>query len=915
MFQHHRLTRLLSMLLLLSIVLSILPGNLLVQAVSEISSVEISGATAPVSDSAPDYHVSVPGSAQYAVESVSWIQQDTGSAMYPADTFEAGKQYQIRIILTVTADAVFKLDEIGNHMVTATIDGQAASCTVATGKDTAEYLCVTYQYTAKDSSISLISRVAVTALNVPISGAAPDNTASAADQSYSVNSIVWTHLNPAGGSAVTMTSADRFLPGGKYRVQVILKAASGYAFSGTVSGTLNGTAATCQSVANQDAGQYISLVCEYALSGGNQITHADITGLTVPMKGGKPDLTATIASNALYTVNSVEWKYWKSSEESTSAVPMSAQSTFQMGYNYQVTAILKAKNGSTFATDSSGSPLVTGTINGDPSLPGTAVAGRNPSQYVGISYVFALDAKLIENVVITGVIDPIVSSRPNAIANVSKDSPYTVSEITWELFDDTYPPGEYVRMNSYSIFAAGIRYRINITLKAADGAEFNLDDAGAPAVSGKINDYAAQSVEAIPGRDPSQYVCVRYEYPILTEKILQVEVFDVDEPVVDAKPDDEVEVPEDALYIVEKITWEKLDTSVSPAKYVKMSASEKFEANHDYRVTFLLKAKEGGAFFVNDFGMLQVTAQVNGKATIPAEAVEDAEPTEFVTIGYDFSLTSDAQLIKRTPLYELEIPAVGQTPDFDIQTDQLAKYTFVEAVWERLANRQSSAAVAVMGENDTFEEGHFYRVTITLKAKDDARFQTNEMGRPQVTVTLNNGAGIAAERVVGENPEEYICVSYVYGVYTVIDGGGAAWSPGKAPLKFRFTGDFKNFSEVWVKSEASGKEEKLDPELYTASEGSTIIILSQEYLNTLLDGTYELTIVYTDGQASTQFTVSDHNNIGGQEEKGLSPWLWLLPLAVIVLGVLFVVVFIWKRKLEARVYEEEYEEYDEDEEA
>ena len=91
--------------------------------------------------------------------------------------------------------------------------------------------------------------------------------------------------------------------------------------------------------------------------------------------------------------------------------------------------------------------------------------------------------------------------------------------------------------------------------------------------------------------------------------------------------------------------------------------------------------------------------------------------------------------------------------------------------------------------------------------------------------------------------------------------------------------------------------------------------MSQEYLNTLLDGTYELTIVYTDGQASTQFTVSDHNNIGGQEEKGLSPWLWLLPLAVIVLGVLFVVVFIWKRKLEARVYEEEYEEYDEDEEA
>ena len=144
MFQHHRLTRLLSMLLLLSIVLSILPGNLLVQAVSEISSVEISGATAPVSGSAPDYHVSVPGSAQYAVESVSWIQQDTGSAMYPADTFEAGKQYQIRIILTVTADAVFKLDEIAELGFQIEVkkpprnDGWSCSITF-NGKDQAKF--------------------------------------------------------------------------------------------------------------------------------------------------------------------------------------------------------------------------------------------------------------------------------------------------------------------------------------------------------------------------------------------------------------------------------------------------------------------------------------------------------------------------------------------------------------------------------------------------------------------------------------------------------------------------------------------------------------------------------------------------------------------------------------------------------
>lgn len=906
MLKHHKI---ISMILCFCIILCLFPGNLYVKAVNEIGTVEVTGVTAPIAGATPDYSVSVPASAGYTVDQVIWKQQDYN--LSSSDQFVAGEIYELSVILKSGTDSVFKLDEVGGHIVTATIDGLPASCAAVAGKDTAEYISITVSYTAKEatSDRTSISRVTVYGLMAPVAGSDPDFSASTSDSTYTVNKIVWTHLNPAGNTgSSTMSSSDRFTAGGRYQVQVILKANAAYAFASSVSGVLNGTQVSCQSVPNQDSSQYVRLVYEYALSGGNQITNVEIGGLTTPIKGGRPDFTVTVASTANYTVNSLEWKYWKNTDAEPAPLLMPTQNTFETGYTYQVNIVLKAKSNASFATDSNGNPIVTGTLNGQPTLPGVAVAGKSATQYISICHEFSLDSTVINNVVITGVIDPFVGSRPNALANVSKDLPYTVSEIYWEFFDDTQPPGEFVKMNSYALFATGLVYRVNVVLKANSGAEFALDENGEPTVTGTINDQATHPAQMIPGRNPAQYICVRYDFPILTEDIYQVDVFDVDEPIAEQKPDMEAEVPEEALYLVDEVIWERLDNSKTPAKYVKMGKTDKFENNQDYRVTFILKAKEGGTFYVTDFGNLQVTATVNGQPTIPAEAVKDEEPTEFVSISYDFSLSTNAKLIKRVTLHDLQIPQVGEVPDFQVSPDAIAKYTVEEVIWEKLTSRQSSAASHVMEADDIFQEGSFYRVKITLKANEGSAFQVNDIGRPQVTVTLNNGSGMAAERVIGKSSEEYISISFVYGVYTVIDGGDSVWSPGKGALKFRFTGDFKNFSAVRIDGVL------LDSKFYTASEGSTIIILSEEFLNTLQDGIYKLTIVYTDGQANSQFEIHGGNHAGGDQEKGISPWVWLLPIAVVILVFLFLIVFILKRRAEARVYEEEYEEYDEDDE-
>ena len=58
----------------------------------------------------------------------------------------------------------------------------------------------------------------------------------------------------------------------------------------------------------------------------------------------------------------------------------------------------------------------------------------------------------------------------------------------------------------------------------------------------------------------------------------------------------------------------------------------------------------------------------------------------------------------------------------------------------------------------------------------------------------------------------------------------------------------------------------IDAKNYTAKEGSTIITLTTDYLKTLSIGTHTFEIVWTDGSASTNFTVSK-NDSGSETPK------------------------------------------------
>ena len=86
--------------------------------------------------------------------------------------------------------------------------------------------------------------------------------------------------------------------------------------------------------------------------------------------------------------------------------------------------------------------------------------------------------------------------------------------------------------------------------------------------------------------------------------------------------------------------------------------------------------------------------------------------------------------------------------------------------------------------------------------------------------------------------------------YKIIEGANGAWTQNSdETLTFRANGDFSKFTGVKVDGTL------IDAKNYTAVSGSTVITLKADYLKTLSVGTHKLTVVYTDGECSTNFVV------------------------------------------------------------
>ena len=97
--------------------------------------------------------------------------------------------------------------------------------------------------------------------------------------------------------------------------------------------------------------------------------------------------------------------------------------------------------------------------------------------------------------------------------------------------------------------------------------------------------------------------------------------------------------------------------------------------------------------------------------------------------------------------------------------------------------------------------------------------------------------------------------------YEILDGANTSWEQNSdGSLSIRGSGAISKFVGVKVDGNL------VDVKNYTVKEGSTIVTLKADYLNTLSVGNYTFEIIWTDGTTATRFTVSKSDS-GSAEPK------------------------------------------------
>lgn len=123
----------------------------------------------------------------------------------------------------------------------------------------------------------------------------------------------------------------------------------------------------------------------------------------------------------------------------------------------------------------------------------------------------------------------------------------------------------------------------------------------------------------------------------------------------------------------------------------------------------------------------------------------------------------------------------------------------------------------------------------------------------KVCVTAGCGAVLADTKAAHEYGGDSVCdiCGYDKGTtYKVTEGAGGTWTKGASvPLVFKANGSITRFTGIKVDDAA------VDPAMYTAVNGSTMVTLKPEYLESLSLGLHTLTFVYNNGKTSTYFTI------------------------------------------------------------
>lgn len=360
--------------------------------------------------------------------------------------------------------------------------------------------------------------------------------------------------------------------------------------------------------------------------------------------------------------------------------------------------------------------------------------------------------------------------------------------------------------------------------------------------------------------------------------------------------------PWDEQYDIEYEYWEEMETNVNgesiPVKYWYSDESKNnalaqdkkittFEDGKTYMYSLSLKARDGNTFAANSKVM------VNGANVNNANITNTGTGLFVVAVRTIKPETVQLQNISIVEINNATISfKVGDKPVFTGKTAENVPYIYQSEFWSTDGGKKYHYSADFWNDNNPddlfteFESGKTYTYGIYFKAKEGYCFTTDtklkingkyyDYDITDYDPLLQYPNGGYATMWVDTNLTMTPQASGTTPEYKITEGANSSWKQNSDDtLKFVANGDFSKFTGV-----------KLDGTLvaadkYTAVSGSTVITLKKDYLSTLSVGKHTLTIVYNDGECSTEFEIkaasitsstdSTGNNSGSTSSKVNKP--------------------------------------------
>ena len=273
-------------------------------------------------------------------------------------------------------------------------------------------------------------------------------------------------------------------------------------------------------------------------------------------------------------------------------------------------------------------------------------------------------------------------------------------------------------------------------------------------------------------------------------------------------------------------------------------------------------------------------ATVTGAQTKAPTCTEKGETTYTATFEADWAVTQTKVIV--------DIPATG--------------HSYGKPVWNWSGDGKTCTVTFTCEKDENHKETPKVKITSAVKTPATC----TETGVTTYTATVEfNGqtytdtkdvADIPATGHSYDNGKCTVCGAIASDFKAVITAGAnGSWQKGtKDGLSFTSNAAYKHFQKVQV----DGKD--LDASNYTVKEGSTIVTLKAEYLETLSDGKHTLAIVSDTGTATTEFTIKaaavtdDTQSPQTGDNSKMMLWIAMLTVSGGVLSMMFV---INKRKI------------------